>query len=138
VQDRIRCDCFLLCDHARIENGKLYVLGGGWNRITPHELPLHYNFMIAIWISVRPDALSAPFPLTLDFLTADGTSIDRTTLPDIRDEAPRGERGGAANSFGLALDVDLDLVRAGRYVALLSTGEHELARSAFQVIAPEG
>ncbi len=47
-----RVDCFLLVDSAQVANGKLYILGGGWARLTASSFPVTRSFETAIRVVV--------------------------------------------------------------------------------------
>jgi hypothetical protein len=49
-----------LCDYARAENGKLYIVGGGWDEIVPQRLPLEYETYLAIKLVLLWEVIAEP------------------------------------------------------------------------------
>jgi len=58
----------LLCDHASVAEGKLYVSGGGWTHISDSPSP----FAIALLVNVPWSMADRDLPFTLRLLGADG------------------------------------------------------------------
>ncbi|MCA9091135.1 MAG: hypothetical protein KDA90_21135 [Planctomycetaceae bacterium] len=71
----IRVETFLLCDVARIQHGKLYIIGGGWERLAVKEIPTKSEFDIAIRILVPRSMLAKPLELKVSF-TDDAGDIE--------------------------------------------------------------
>jgi hypothetical protein len=61
----------MLCDSAQAVNGKLYILGGGWNVIGPEPSPTG----IAVLIRVPWDEANRRHRLRLDLVTEDGQPV---------------------------------------------------------------
>lgn len=132
----MRCDIFTLCDSAQVADGKLFVLGAGWQHLRSTSLPFSYAFGLAIGIllpstdlnkehifkvNVRPDASSS----TLWAL--DGT---------FRQSLKRGEPEEDPARLLMATTVNITFEMAGRYSIGLLVDGHELAQTHFRVIAP--
>lgn len=63
----------LLCDFAEATNGKLYVMGGGWNVLYAPSQPV--NMSVATVIAVPWDQTNRKHTLSLDLLTEDGEPV---------------------------------------------------------------
>jgi hypothetical protein len=61
----------LLADHAQAINGKLYVMGGGWNVIGPDLAP----FALAGIIELDWNESNQPHRVTAELLTEDGQLV---------------------------------------------------------------
>ncbi len=61
----------LLCDHASVAEGKLYINGGGWSITGPAPTPQG----IAIMLSVPWDRANQPINFLLRLLQEDGESV---------------------------------------------------------------
>ena len=92
-------ECFLLCDFARTENGKLYIVGGGWSTIVPRQLPLDYDAYLAIKLSLPWETVPDSIMIRVDLLDEQGRvlgdAVFSTTLQG--DGEPLTEPAGAAN-----------------------------------------
>lgn len=100
----------LLCDAAEAVNGKLYVLGAGWNSVGPEPSPS----AIALQIDVPWDEANRRHQLKLVLLTDDGRPV--TVSTPLGDQAvemgadfevgrPAGHRVGAPLSVVLAVSI---------------------------------
>lgn len=61
----------LLCDHAVVAEGKLYISGGGWSQTGPDPSPT----AIAMKIDVPWDRTNTPIALRLRLVGADGEPV---------------------------------------------------------------
>ena len=64
----------LLCDFAEAVNGKLYVMGGGWNVLFAPGQPV--SMSVAAIIAVPWDQTNRRHELSLDLLDVDGAPIE--------------------------------------------------------------
>src|SRR5947209_5006142 len=79
-------DFVFLADHAEVVNGKLYLIGGGWNRVArvvPVALPGQpeppppppVRFAIVASVIVDWNETSEKIPLSIGIETLDGTRL---------------------------------------------------------------
>jgi hypothetical protein len=61
----VRVECFMLCDYARENNGKIDILGGGWDQIQLAKFPAQLQFQLAIKLVVPTDMALQPLNLVL-------------------------------------------------------------------------
>ena len=64
----------ILCDFAEAVNGKLYVMGGGWNVLYAPGEPV--TMAVAAIVAVPWDQTNRPHELALELLTQDGASVE--------------------------------------------------------------
>ncbi|MDQ3994269.1 MAG: hypothetical protein M3265_05700 [Actinomycetota bacterium] len=64
----------LLCDFAEAVNGKLYVMGGGWNVLFAGGQPV--NTALAILVVVPWDQTNQKHELAIELLTDDGEPVE--------------------------------------------------------------
>lgn len=76
----------MLCDHAQVAEGKLYINGGGWNVIRPEPTP----YAIAMLIEVPWDRTNSEHTLLLELLTSDGEPV---IVPGEKGEEPMRVEG---------------------------------------------
>jgi hypothetical protein len=131
----------LLCDHAEALNGKLYVMGGGWNVLFAPGRPVHTS--VAAVIAVPWDQANVRHDLSLELLTADGAAVEvqgqRVQVERTFEVGrPPGVKPGSAlntpfvwNFDGLALD-------AGGYEWKLTIDGEPVASRPFVVGDPAG
>ena len=135
----------LLCDHAAVAEGKLYVAGGGWTRIEPTPTP----FGIAVLIEVPWTHTDRPLSFALSLVGEDGHGVlieeaqaKRGMRIDgqVQVARPAGVRPGTAIPVPLAFSIPgMPLPAGQRLVWELSIGgeTHEDWRLAFDVRDPQ-
>lgn len=133
---QIRAECFMLCDVARLEHGKLYVLGGGWDRIMPDRLPMPYGFQVAIKLAVPREATTRPIDIRLGIVDELGRDIDASPSGlSIELEKPTPE-SPAEVPIMIPLGMEVTLVLPGSYRLALTVNGEPIAHTRFRVTPP--
>jgi hypothetical protein len=130
----------LLADTAQVADGKLYLLGGGWNITGPQPSP----FALALLIEVPWDRTNEQHRIRLELLDADGRPVE---IPQPNGEQgplviegdfeigrPPGLKRGAPLNFPLAINLPPQPIPPnGRYEWRLSINgeQHEDWRATF-------
>ena len=129
-------DCFLLVDSAQVANGKLFILGGGWARLTTTQIPVTRTFETAIRVVVPWTETNRPHPLELQVENEDGqTLLDTPVKAEIRVGRPAQLKDGTDQVVPLALRVGpVTLEREGRYALILRYEGEVTARTAFDLV----
>ena len=127
----------LLCDWAEAVNGKLYVLGGGWSRMTANQpVPL----ALAIKLGVDWDQANKKIPIKVTLVTEDGQSVIINDQPVVLDAGvevgrPAGTKPGSTLDAILVFrfpGLTLDL---GGYSWIVEAGGEEAGRIPFDAVA---
>ena len=131
-----RVDCFLTADAAQVAEGKLYVLGGGWERLTVQQVPVTRTVELATRIIVAWTETNRPLQFALQLVTEDGEALlNPAATPSVTVGRPVHLREGSDQAVPLVLKVNgVALKQAGRYAFTLSYEGEELARTAFEVV----
>lgn len=130
----------MLCDHAQVADGKLFISGGGWSVVgTPTPLSA-----IALLLRVPWTMANHETQFKLRLVAADGAAV---TQPSFTDEPqpveiagtfevgrPPGLAPGSLLDLPLAVRVPRLVLQPGRYVWELSVGNetHEDWQLSFQ------
>jgi hypothetical protein len=111
----------MLADSAQAAEGKLYILGGGWNIIGPEPSP----FAIAIYIEVSWDLANMRHHWRLELMDSDGQAVlvptpmgEQALLleGDVEVGRPPGVTPGTGLGVPLAINLGpLPLPPGGRY-----------------------
>ena len=130
-----RVDCFLLADAAQVADGKLYVLGGGWERLTVPQLPLSRALEVAVRVIVPWTETNRPLRFEVQLETEDGEPLlDPAPKPEITVGRPVHLREGSEQAVPFVLKIGgVQLKQPGRYVLTLRYDEEVVARTAFEV-----
>lgn len=112
----------LLCDHAQVSGGKLFVSGGGIDRMYVGEVaPFVVNFAVAGTVTVEPAEAHANHTLLLRLETADGRPAP------LHGDAAGREVGGELGLIGSTEEASHDQVIAFAFtfqgVPLAEVGE---------------
>lgn len=132
VTDKTRVECFMLCDGAEECNGKLFVLGGGWDQLRGRGFPLtHHQLAIAIRLSVPWNDANCPQRFRIESLDEDGNDILPQPLEGTFNVGRPATVGvGDDLSIVLAINmVNLIFPRPGVYVFRLLVEGEELAKT---------
>src|SRR5690349_23957463 len=65
----------MLADHSEAVNGKLYMVGGGWNVLRLPKLPHEWGFHIALGLDVAWSETNQPHNLQVDIHDPDGVEL---------------------------------------------------------------
>src|SRR5690606_38700267 len=116
------------CDYARSENGKLYIVGGGWDRIVPQQLPLDYEAYLAIKLTVPWQSLIDSPAIRVELLDKNGQvlgdpvfAIAMQVNPEQvhQPAGPEDPSGIEVTSVFLATAITLTLNERGRFILRL-------------------
>jgi hypothetical protein len=136
-----RVDCFLLADAAQVANGKLFILGGGWARLTAESLPVTRAYELAVRVIVPWTETNRKLSFELQLVDEDGKHLlDPSVRADISVGRPVQLKEGTDQVVPLTLRLpSVRLEREGRYAFTLSFEGSEMARVAFDLAAkPSG
>jgi hypothetical protein len=121
-----------LADHAAVENGKLYVNGGYWNRLNFPAFPATINFSVGAVISV-PWNDNAEHAFAIFFETADGQRIGgEVTGTFAAGVAPDAKEGDEVLLPVAASIGAFPFERAGDYTVVLHVDGVPINRWAFR------
>ena len=132
-----RVDCFLLADAAQVANGKLFVLGGGWARLTADVLPVSRAYELAVRVVVPWTETNRKLSFDLQMVDEDGKHLlDPVVRAEISVGRPVQLKEGTDQVVPLTLRLpNVRLEKEGRYAFTLSHEGEEVARTAFDLMA---
>jgi hypothetical protein len=128
----------LLCDYAEAVNGKLYVMGGGWNVAFSGGQPI--NASLAILVVCPWDQTNRRHELRVELLTADGDVVtvqEREVAFSAEFELgrPPGIKAGTSLNAPFAWNLQGLALEIGDYEWKLTIDGDPVASRAFQVLA---
>ena len=133
--DSISLDYMLVADSAQVLSGKLFVLGGGWDRLLVPELPGRpaLPFSVAVGIVVPWSLTNRTFAFSLELADADGAVIDDLVAGEFEVGRPPGLRPGASQRFQIAGPAGPEFPSEGRYVIQCQVNGELLGHTAIEV-----
>ena len=139
--DDISLDYLLVADSADVVGGKLYVLGGGWDRLMLPRLPgpPAVPFVVAVGVNVSWNLTNCKLGFSVDVLDADGRSVALLASGEFEVGRPPGLRAGTSQRFQIAVPAQPEFDGAGRYVIQCTVDEKVLGHTAIEVsLAAQG
>jgi hypothetical protein len=127
----------ILADGAQVQNGKLYVLGGGWDRLQFPEYPKTLPVAIALGIRVPWGETNRQHTLEIRGLTADNDQELFRVDGQFETGRPPGTPAGMPMSFQATMQLPLHVPGPGQYYLRATIdGRHEHRVPYFAVQIP--
>lgn len=132
---------FLIADHAEAVNGKLYVVGGCWNRLAAANVPVvHPHLTVATALHVPWTATNEKHTISLNLKDEDGASaIPEPIEGEFETGRPAGLRPGDEQIIAMTFNLNgLRFEREGDYAFTLDVDGTELSRLGFRLQLVQG
>jgi hypothetical protein len=138
--DSITLDYLLAADASDAVGGKLYLLGGGWDRLTLPRIPgpPAVPFAVALGISVPWSLTNRKTGFSVDVVDADGGEAARLAGGEFEVGRPVGLRAGTPQRFQITVPAQPTFEAEGRYVIRCSVDGEVLGHTAIEVTAAPG
>ncbi len=131
---------FLLADHAEAVNGKLYVVGGAFNRIAADRFPaVHSHLSVGAVINVPWEATNQRHSLELRLIDADGVPVIPEPIHAAFEAGrPPGLRAGDEQLVVMVFNFNgLQFGQPGNFEFHLLVDDREMGRLGFAVVGTE-
>ena len=127
----------LLADHAEAVNGKLYLMGGAWDRLVLSDFSQPQRFSLALGILVPWSATDEQFHLTLVIENDDGKVLQTFDANVVQGRPPTAVPGQSFRAL-LALNGAMVIPAPGTYrvVARLSNGHQKTTTFHASALSP--
>ncbi len=134
---RVRAECFLLCDAAQVHDGKLFVLGAGWDRLVVPQFPSEHRFFVAIKLAVPAGEAYRPIEMRVDVRDEEGTAAGGL-IPTTQVEVARPLGYGAHEDLPcmFAFEARLNIGRPERLTFSLLVDGEPVARTSLRITRP--
>jgi|FLYL01.1.fsa_nt_gi hypothetical protein len=124
----------ILADYAEIVGGKLYVQGGGWDRLTVNSgFPVQRRMGLAASFLVPWNETNQPHDVEIEIVTDDGQTLAKIE-GNVEVGRPAGQPPGQPQRAQIAGNITLELKEAGTYAIIGRVDGEELRRIHFNVI----
>lgn len=133
-------DCFLLADAAQVANGKLFVLGGGWSRLTVPAVPHTRSFEMAVRVVIPWTETNQKHSFEVVLRNEDGWSLfEKPVKADVSVGRPVSLKEGSDQSVPFVIRLpSVTLEQFGRYVFEIQHKGEALARTSFELSPRSG
>jgi len=131
----VEVEWLILGDYAEIIGGKLYLIGGGWDRVTVNRaFPFTKPVGLAAAFRVPWNETNQLQNVEIEIQTDDGDSVGKVGA-QFEAGRPPGMKAGQSQRFQLAANLPLTLGAPGSYVIVARVEGQEAQRVPFSVIA---
>jgi hypothetical protein len=129
----------ILADAAQVVGAKLYLLGGGWDRLTVNRaFPVDQRCALALSIIVPWNETNQKHSFEVEIISEDTTTEEPKSLVKAGGQfevgRPPGTRQGQEQRFQLAMDMTLRIETAGTKTVIARIEGQEKRRLEFTVI----
>lgn len=125
----------ILADAAQVVGSKLYVIGGGWERMTVNSsFPLQQRCAVALAVRVPWNSTNQRHNFEIEIADEDGSSVGKLG-GQFEVGRPAGIRPGQDQRIQLATDFILPLEKPGGFFIVARIEGQEMRRIAFYVVA---
>jgi hypothetical protein len=115
-------DFALIADAAEVSGGKLYVIGGAWDRYFAQTYPTPARLAIVIAVLVPWNQCNEKQPISVSIVDADGTNVVPDITAQVEVGRPPGLTAGADQRAMLAINTMFPLNKPGRYEVRIRPG----------------
>jgi hypothetical protein len=120
--ERPEVEFLILADHSEAVNGKLYLMGGGWDRRAVGDFHQPQTFAVAVGVLIPWNDTNRPIPLGVSLRNADGTLIAPALQTQLTAGRPANATPGQKLRYMLAVNLQILLPRPGEYVVEAQVG----------------
>ncbi len=121
----------MLADHSEAINGKLYMVGGGWNVLRLPELPHEWGFHIALGLDVAWSETNQPHNLQVDIHDPDGIELGDGLSADFETGRPPGMPAGQDQRLVMSIGTTATFSTPGPHAAVVQVNGEEIGRARF-------
>lgn len=130
----ISIEWLIIADYAEVIGDKLYLQGGGWNRLTVNsDFPVDRLIGLAVSFDVPWEDTNERHSVQVELTTADGGSLGKMD-GQFEVGRPVGVPAGQAQRTQLALNLPLKIGGPGTFVVVGRVDGEELRRVHFNVV----
>jgi hypothetical protein len=123
----------LLTDQSEALNGKVYVLGGGWNVLQFASLPQRWSFRIALGVDVPWDETNRRHQLEVTVEDPDGVVLGDAFSVDFESGRPPGSMPGQEQRMVMSIGAAPSFAATGPHATVVRVNGDELGRARFYV-----
>ncbi len=123
----------ILADAAQVVGNKLYLMGGGWDRLTVNSsFPVNQQIGLAVSFRVPWNETNQKHVFELDIVSEDGQSIGKFG-GGVEVGRPEGIPPGQDQRIQIAINGAIRFANQGTYVIVAQTDGREMRRVVFSV-----
>ena len=130
----MQIEWLILADAAQVVGGKLYLLGGGWNRFTVNNgFPANHSMAVAVSVGVPWHETNERRTFEIEIATEDGETVAKTG-GHFEVGRPPGIPAGSEQRMQMAATINWQVKRPATYVILARVDGADERRFPFFVV----
>ena len=130
----MKLEWLMIADAAEVWANKLYLMGGGWDKITVRtDFPVAQHMAVAVSILLEADELGQVHEFVLDVQSPEGKWL-ASLEADFEVGLSEGFSAEVAQRWQFASSMDLSLDVAGAYAIVVFLNGNEVGRQRFEVV----
>lgn len=134
----IAVDWLILADFAEVVNGKLYLMGGGWEMIIANNpFPLKHKMALATAVAVPWTETNQIHHMVIEVQNPDGTAL-ASIEAHFEIGRPPGIPYGTTQRSQVAINMDLEIAEPGNYTIAVRIDGEQSRHTNFSVVRPAG
>ena len=137
MDDRISVEWLILADAAEVVGAKLYMLGGGWDRLTVNSQPARQNIAVALAFWIPWFETNKQHSFQLEIADEDGKNLV-TMEGGFEVGRPPGLPHGQPQLIQLAMNSNVSFDRLGAYVITARASGGDARSTQFNVVPGPG
>ena len=126
----------ILADAAQVVGNKLYLMGGGWDRLNVDKFPKTHALGLAMSIRVPWNQTNERHSFEIEIMSEDGQPIAKAE-GSFEVGRPAGIRAGQDQRVQFGLNVIMHLGGPGTFAVLANIDHEEKQRVTFHVLGSE-
>jgi hypothetical protein len=134
----MRVEWIIMADSAEVINSKLYLMGGGWDRLIVNQaFPVQQLVSLAVSFAVGWDETNIPQPMEILVKDDEGKELAKVQ-GQIEAGRPRGITPGQTQRVQLAFKLPLRFEKAGNYTVSAYISEKLEGQAHFAIVPGRG
>lgn len=131
----MRVEWIIIADSAEVVNGKLYLLGGGWDRLVVNQaFPFQQVISIAVSFTVGWDETNISQPMEIRIEDMEGKQLARVN-GNIEAGRPRGITPGQSQRVQFAFRLPLRFEKPDTFSVTAYINDEVAGRTSFSIAA---
>lgn len=131
IPERVEVDFLLLADRAEVLNGKLYMMGGAWDRQYINNIEAPVSLSIVIGVLVPWNLTNEPHQLDIRIVDEDGNTIPPVPTVTLNVGRPPQAKKGQTFRAMAVVGAGWTLPKIGTYCVVASIAGQEAKRITF-------
>jgi hypothetical protein len=114
--DHPEVEFLILADHAEAVNGKLYLMGGGWDRRLIADFRQPQTFAVALSLLIPWTETNRPLPVSVSLTDLDGRAFAPPLQTQLTAGRPANAKPGQKLRYMLAVNFQTIIPQPGEYL----------------------